>query len=122
MAIFNIREIVFARERLTVTNGAVVSLTAATYEQAASPKGGNQIGTYKRRAIGALIFLEASTGSLHYSCLAGAVPTTGATVNDIGAVAQALDMIILDSHEAIANFQALATSATNSIIEVWYLR
>ncbi len=120
MATFNVSKIVFARERLTVTSSAVKTLTAATYEQAASPVGGNQNGAYKRRATGAIVMVDSGSGALHFT-VDGTDPTSGVTVSDVGGYAAAIDSIVLESHEAIKQFKAKALSA-DAIIEVWYLR
>lgn len=120
MATFIMTKRVFARERLTATSGAVKQLTASSYNQSASPVGGNQNGAYKRRATGALIQLCDSTGSQHYT-VNGTDPTTGSAVTDVGFTAAALDCIVLESYEAIENFKAIALVA-DSIFEVWYLR
>ncbi len=120
MPTFNMTKRVMARERLTATSAGIKQLTASLYNQTASPVGGNQSGTYKRRATGALLMLVESTGSMHFT-VEGTSPTTGATVNDIGMTAVALDAIVLESYESIVLFKGIAISS-DSIFEVWYLR
>lgn len=120
MATFNHTQRVFARERLTVTNGAVVTLTASKYLQAASPVGGNQNGAFKRKAGGALIMPDSGSGAIHYS-MDGTAPTTGTAVTDVGAYAAATDVVSLESLDSITLFKMIALAA-DAIVEVWYLR
>lgn len=123
MAQFLMTRRVFARERLTITTATPVKLTRSIYEDATgAPKGGNQMGTFKRKAAAAQIMLENSTGSIHFT-VDGTAPTTGVTASDVGAPVNALDLIILESQDAIEQFQAIALSGQpNCIAEVWYLR
>lgn len=120
MAILNFSDRVFARERLTVTSGGVSTCTAATYLQAGSPVGGNQNGTYKRAAVGALVWLDSGSGSIHFTT-DGTDPTAVLTGAGVGAPASALDMIPLETLDAVKKFKAIALSA-NAYLEVWYLR
>ncbi len=121
MALFLVRKQVFARERLTATSSAVKTLTASKYENSVSPVGGNQHGTFKRRASGALVQLVGSSGDLVFTT-DGTDPTADTTVSGVGSPAvTALSTILLETHEDIVNFKAIAVS-TDAIFEVWYCR
>ena len=121
MSSFNITKHAFARERITVTNGGVSVLTPATYNDNTGGVGFADDGSKRRKASGARLALEPAAGDIHFS-EDGTAPTSGTTGADVGTIAGARDLILLESYEAIAKFKAIALSATNAIIEVVYYR
>lgn len=108
----------FARESLSITTGAVVTLTAATYAPLPSPTPGNQVPWGRRRATSARIAVL--TNSINFT-EEGTTPVTGASGTGTGTICGTADTITLSSFEAIAKFKAIGTTAT-SIIEVVYYR
>lgn len=121
MAIFNSKKTAFARERLTVTSGAVVALTASVYNDTSnSDRTPNQLGNAKRHATGARVCVESGTGDAHFS-EDGTAPTAGVAVSDVGTIIGARDLVVLEAYEAICKFKMIALAA-NAIIEVVYYR
>jgi hypothetical protein len=120
MAQFNSKKSAFARERLTVTSGAVKTLTATVYNPTPAsvpPQSGNN----RYPASGARIVLSSASGDLHFN-EEGTDPTTSVAVSGVGTVVGARDVIVLESYEAIVKFKAIALTATDAIIEVVYFR
>jgi hypothetical protein len=113
----------FARERLTVTNAAVFTLTQTTFDDNGNAEyvSAAMEGSKRRKATGARIVADSGSGDFHFS-EEGTAPTSGVTGADVGAIAGARDVIVLDGYEAITKFKARATSATNAILEVVYYR
>lgn len=109
-----------ARERLTVTSGVVVTLTASKYDQSAITLAPNQHGMYKRRGQGAWVYVETGSGDCHYT-IDGTTPTIGTTVSAVGITVSARDAFRLNSLEELQKFKIIALT-TDAIIEVEYLR
>lgn len=123
MATFNITKRAFARERLNITSGAPVSLTASLYDDVSdsnNPTTLRQGSAVPRKASGARIVLESGTGDIHFS-EEGTAPTSGTTNTDVGTIAGARDVIVLESYEAITKWKAIALSTT-AVAEVVYYR
>lgn len=111
----------FARERITITSGAVKQLTASVYndtsEAGSQP---NQVGNNRRVARAAKLVLDSGSGDIHYT-EEGTAPTTGVTGADVGSLAGQGDVIWLETYEQIVKFKSIALSA-NGIAEVVYYR
>ena len=111
----------FARERITITSGAVKQLTASVYSQYDSATQPNQTGNNTRRARAAKIVLDSGSGDIHYT-EEGTNPTSGTTGADVGSLAGQGDVIWLETFEQIVKFKSIALTATNGIAEVVYYR
>lgn len=86
-----------ASEKVSVTNGSVVSLTAATYGRARSAQ------------------LQVETATILWSC----DPTGFGSDNTTGFTANPMTPIWLDSADKIRNFRAIAVSTT-AVIKACY--
>jgi hypothetical protein len=115
MATFNITKRAFARERVQITNGGAVGLTAAIYNDSA-----NNV-TKVKHASAARLVLDTGSGDIHFTEEATA-PTVATNNTGVGSFAGAGDVIILESYEAIVKFKAIALTATNAQAEVVYYR
>jgi hypothetical protein len=112
----------FARERITITSGAVKQLTASVYNDTSeSGSQPNQTGNNRRIARAAKIVLDSGSGDIHYS-EEGTNPTTGVTGADVGSLAGQGDVVWLETYEQIVKFKSIALTATNGIAEVVYYR
>lgn len=107
--LFNITKRAFARESLSVTNGSAVALTAATYNQSATPT------MLPRKASGARIAVKVADINFTEE---GTTPVTG--VSGTGTPAGDRDIIVLESYEAIVKFLAIAQGATATLEVVYY--
>lgn len=125
MATFNVTKRAFVREKLSVTNGGVTTLTAATYNDTAgglpTPSGTTNRNPVQRKATGARIVLDSGSGDIHFT-EEGSTPTVGVDGTGVGSIAGARDVIILDSYESIVRFKMIALTGTAAQAEIVYFR
>lgn len=117
MPSFNFKAAAFARESISVTSGAVVSLSPTIYDPASTTAKGNQMPVGYGKARAARIAVRIADINFTED---GTTPTT--TTTGTGTPAGDRDVISLETHQAIANFKAIAQTAANATLEVTYYR
>ena len=111
----NLQPMAGSHESLSVTTGAVVTLTATKYISKTLTGYPNPT---EQKVLAEQAFITVVTNTVRWT-VDGTTPTTGAT--GTGHDAAAGDVIVLDGHDAILSFKVIAATGTGTL-KVTYFR